>query len=151
MKRKTETVRVADLTSEPGAKELALSPAMQPYLALSIALVGGQDVTPHLKRIAALPLHERYLWRVTSALKHALCDYDSVNVDADLSTFSAADLEAVTEYLPIRLYQLCSLLKTLFDESAMEEMVLAAVQAAKRSPAPDVSAKLAPKPAEESQ
>lgn len=146
MKRKTETARVVDLTSEPGAKELVLSPAMQPYLAFAEAVVGGQDITPHLERIAALPLHERYVWRVTSALTQALCDYDHLNVWADLGTICAADLKAATEYLPIRLRQLCLFLRTLIGQNAMEEMVLAAVQAAKHSPDLDVATKLAPNP-----
>jgi hypothetical protein len=151
MKRKTETVRVADLTSEPGAKELVLSTATQLNLAIAEAVAGGHDLSPLIERLAALPLHERYAWYVTSALKQVLRDYDSLNVQADLGTFYEANLKVATEYLPIRLHQLCVFLKTLIGEGAMEEMVLAAVQAAKRSPAPDVAANFAPKPAEELQ
>jgi hypothetical protein len=151
MKHKTETVRVADLTSESGAKELVPSTAMQLHRAMAEAAVGGQDLTPHIERLAALPLHERYNWYVISALKQVLRDYDSLNLQADLGTFCAANLKAATEYLPIRLHQLCLFLKTLIGEGAMEEMVLAAVQSAKRSAAPDVAAKLAPKTPEELQ
>jgi hypothetical protein len=39
--------------------------------------IGGQDTMLHLTALAELPLEERYVWRVVSALKWAFCDLDT--------------------------------------------------------------------------
>jgi len=56
---------------EPEAEDLIASAAMQPYMNLARAVMGHKDVGPAIEKITALPLEERYTWRVASALKWA--------------------------------------------------------------------------------
>jgi hypothetical protein len=68
---KTRNVPINELKTEPGSDELVRSEKMKPYLALLTAQMRGQDTQPYLAALAALPLEERYVWRVISALKWA--------------------------------------------------------------------------------
>src|SRR5215813_6780014 len=61
---------------EEGALELAESKSMKPYMSLTIAMIQGRDVATALREIASLPLEERYVWRIASALKWALVDFN---------------------------------------------------------------------------
>jgi hypothetical protein len=60
---------------------------MQPYLQLTKLVVQQQDPEKALEVISKLPLENRYIWRVTSALKWAFCDFDDINVEAGRATF----------------------------------------------------------------
>src|SRR5664279_1724664 len=105
---KDEEIRnlpIKDIKTEPGADELIRSEKMKPYLALIKANMGGQDTQPYLAALAAIPLEERYVWRVISALKWGFCDFDSQSARADLYTLSEKDLEIVVEPLAIRAIQ----------------------------------------------
>ena len=79
---------ISEIHSEEGAQELVRSERMKPYLAFLKAQMSGQDTEPYLAALAALPLEERYVWRVMSALKWAFCDLDTENAIADLHTLS---------------------------------------------------------------
>jgi hypothetical protein len=57
-----------DLHVEPGAEDLVESPAMRPYVNFALAMMQELGLGPAKKEIAALPLEERYVWRVASAL-----------------------------------------------------------------------------------
>jgi hypothetical protein len=61
---------INELHQEEGAHELASSPNMEPYLDFAIALMKGADPTPQLDELRQVPLEERYVWRVASALKY---------------------------------------------------------------------------------
>ena len=67
--KKINNLPISEIHSEAGAQELVRSERMKPYLALLKAQIGGQDTEPYLTALAALPLEERYVWRVISALK----------------------------------------------------------------------------------
>jgi hypothetical protein len=71
---KINRLPISEIHSEAGAQDLVQSERMKPYLAFLKALMGGQDTEPYLVALAALPLEERYVWRVVSALKWAFCD-----------------------------------------------------------------------------
>src|SRR5664280_3745170 len=92
----------SEIHTEAGAQELVLSERMKPYLAFLKAQMGGQDTGPYLAALAALPLEERYVWRVVSALKWAFCDLDTECVAADLRTLSESDIKKVVEPLTLR-------------------------------------------------
>ena len=62
---------ISEIHSEAGAQDLVQSERMKPYLAFLKAQMAGQDTEPYLVALAALPLEERYVWRVVSALKWA--------------------------------------------------------------------------------
>jgi hypothetical protein len=77
-----------DLKTEPESEDLLDSPGMQPYMNLMLAEMQGLDTGPAMAALAGLPLEERYVWRVASALKWAFADSDTANVEADRKTMS---------------------------------------------------------------
>jgi len=72
-----------DLHIEPEAEALLESAAMEPYMDLAIAVMGGKDTGPAIEKLAELPLEERYVWRVASALKWAFADLETLSIEAD--------------------------------------------------------------------
>ena len=133
---KISRVPVSEIHSEDGAQELVRSEKMKPYLALLKAKISGQDTEPHLAALAALPLEERYVWRVISALKWAFCDLDTENAIADVRTLSEEDLKKVVEPLSFRAIQFCLFVNALVGEDATERIMQHAVKCAKESSAP---------------
>jgi hypothetical protein len=119
------------IRTEPGAQELVRSEKMKPYLDLLKAQIGGEDAEPYRAALAALPLEDRYIWRVVSALKWALCDLETENVAADLSTLSAEDIETVKEPLASRAMQFSLFANALLGEKAAEQIMLRAIKCAK--------------------
>jgi hypothetical protein len=120
-----------EVKSENGAQDLVRSERMKPYLALLKAQIGGQDTEPFLTALAALPLEERYVWRVISALKWAFCDLETENAIADFRTLSAEDRVKVAEPLTLRATQFCLFVNALIGEDATERIMQHAVRCAK--------------------
>jgi hypothetical protein len=137
-KERISNFPISEIHSEDGAQELVRSEKMKPYLALLKAQMSGQDTEPYLAALAALPLEERYVWRVVSALKWAFCDLDTVNAVADLHTLSEADLKKVVEPLSLRAIQFCMFVNALLGEEATERIMQNALRCAKESSAPDL-------------
>lgn len=131
---------ISELHSEASAHELVRSEKMKPYLDLLKAQMGGQDTEPYLAALAALPLEERYVWRVISALKWAFCDLDTENAIADLRTLSKEDIKKVVEPLSLRTIQFCLFVNTLLGEDAAERVILRALRCATESSVPDSGA-----------
>jgi hypothetical protein len=127
---------ISEIHSEAGAQDLVRSEKMKPYLALLKAQMGGQDTEPHLTALAALPLEDRYVWRVISALKWAFCDLDTENAIADLNTLSEEDLKKVVEPLSLRAIQFCLFVNALIGEDATERIMQHALLCAKESSTP---------------
>jgi len=125
-----------EVKSENGAQDLVLSERMKPYLALLKAQIGGQDTEPFLTALAALPLEERYVWRVISALKWAFCDLETENAIADFHTLSEEDRVRVAEPLTLRATQFCLFVNALLGENATERMMKHALRCAKESSTP---------------
>ena len=133
---KITSLPTSEIHSEAGAQELVRSEKMKPYLALMKAQIAGQDTEPYLAALAALPLEERYVWRVMSALKWAFCDLDTENAIADLHTLSEDDLKKVLEPLSLRAIQFCLFVNALIGEDATGRIMQHAVRCAKESSAP---------------
>ena len=133
---KVSNFPISEIHSEDGAQELVRSEKMKPYLALLKAQMSGQDTEPYLAALAALPLEERYVWRVMSALKWAFCDLDTENAIADLHTLSEEDLKKVVEPLSLRTIQFCLFVKALIGEDATERIMQHALRCARESSAP---------------
>jgi hypothetical protein len=106
---------------------------MKPYFALLKAQMSGQDTEPYLAALAALPLEERYAWRVISALKWAFCDLDTENAIADFRTLSEEDRVRVAEPLTLRATQFCLFVNALIGEDATERIMQHALRCAKES------------------
>jgi hypothetical protein len=121
-----------ELRQEDGAHELITSPAMEPYLDLIKAEMQGSDCEEELEVIRNLPLEQRYVWRVASALKWGFADFDSVNVDADRQTLTPEEFAKVTELLRYRPIQLCVFLKALLGDEEMQRMMVDAIKIARR-------------------
>ena len=133
---KITSLPTSEIHSEAGAQELVRSEKMKPYLALMKAQIAGQDTEPYLAALAALPLEERYVWRVISALKWAFCDLDTENAIADVHTLSEEDLKKVVEPLSLRAIQFCMFVNSLIGEDATERIMQHALRCAKESSGP---------------
>lgn len=125
-------VSLQDLTSEEGADELLDSAAMQPYIRLAVALLEGKGLKDAVTEIAALPLEERYVWRVLSALKWGFADFDTVNAVIDRKTLRPEDRGRIVDLVRQRPIQFCLFLKALFGGQAMERMMMQAIDLAKK-------------------
>jgi hypothetical protein len=121
-------IPVRDLKVDPTAEDLLDSAAMEPYLNLAVAMMGGKDTGPAIEELAALPLEKRYVWRVASALKSAFVDFDSLTVEADRQTISAEDRQHLVDLLKHRPLQFCIFLSTLLGQKNMELMMLSAIK-----------------------
>jgi hypothetical protein len=117
-----------ELKAEPGAADLSASPAMLPYMNLATAIMGDTDTGSAMEEIAALPLQERYVWRVASALKWAFADCETLNVEADLQSLSEEDRVRLLDLLRHRPLQFCLFLSALFGEKQMEVLMNTAVR-----------------------
>jgi hypothetical protein len=134
--KRISSLPISEIHSEDGAQELVRSEMMKPYLALLKAQMSGQDTEPYLAALAALPLEERYVWRVISALKWAFCDLETENAIADFRTLSEEDRVRVVEPLTLRATQFCLFINALIGEDATERIMQHALQCAKESSEP---------------
>jgi len=125
-------MRIKDLHQEEDAKELTESPDMEPYLNFAKALMQGHDPAPELEVIHQLPLEERYIWRVASALKWGFADFDNLTVEADKLTMTPEDFAKVRELLKLRPIQFCMFLKALVGYDEMLRMMIEAIKVAKQ-------------------
>jgi hypothetical protein len=130
---KYKVVELSSLKIEDGAHELASSPEMQPYMKLAEAVVVGSDPTAAMEEIRQLPLEKRYVWRVGSALKWGLVDFDSLTVDADRRTMTPEDSAKLMDLLKLRPAQFCMFLAALVGAEQMERTMLQAIGMAKQS------------------
>ncbi len=129
-----KVVPIRNLKFEEGAEELANSASMQPYVRLAAAVVNEEGIREAIAEIAALPLEQRYLWRVLSALKWGFADFDNMNVAIDRKTLRPEDRDKVVDLIQHRPLQFCLFLKGLLGDEAMEEMMTQAIDLAKRVP-----------------
>ena len=127
MSEAPKNVPISELRTEPGSEELVRSDGMKPYLEVLKAEISGRDTGPALAALAALPLEQRYVWRVISALKWGLCDLDTESVAADVETLSEQELKTVAEPLALRAMQLSLFIKALVGEKAAREIILRAL------------------------
>jgi hypothetical protein len=109
---------------------------MKPYLVILKAQIAGKDTEPYLKALATLPLEERYVWRVISALKWAFCDLETESAIADFRTLSEEDRVKVADPLTLRATQFCLFLNALLGEDATERIMQHALRCAKESSEP---------------
>jgi hypothetical protein len=131
--REPESIPISSVRVEDGAQDLVRSEKMKPYLALLKAQIGGQDSAPFIQALAAVPLEDRYAWRVTSALKWAFCDLETENLIADLETLTATDVKKLIEPLQMRTLQFSIFILTMLGEEVGEHLILHALDGAKAS------------------
>jgi hypothetical protein len=124
-------IPIRDLKIDPTAEDLLESLAMKPYMDLAIVVMGKKDVRPALEAITALPLEERYTWRIASALKWAFADFENLSIVADRRTLCQEDLDKLVDLLRHRPLQFCMFLAALYGEERMEEIMALSVQQVK--------------------
>jgi hypothetical protein len=130
-------MRLTDIKFEPGSEELLESPAMQPYLRFATAMIQQQDLHPAMEEIRALPLEQRYVWRVASALKWAFADFDTLNVEVDRTTLSPEDRLRIVDLLKLRPTQFCLFLSALPGEEQMKRLLISGIRSAREVAAMD--------------
>ena len=133
MRPTPQSIPISALHQEAGAQDLVHSEKMMLYLELLKAHIGGQNTAPYLAGLAELPLEERYVWRVISALKWTFCDLETENVLADLETLAEDDIKLVSEPLAIRAMQFSLFAKALLGQEAAEQIMLRATRCLKQS------------------
>jgi hypothetical protein len=106
---------------------------MEPYVGLVAAFLEGSNADELVARIAELPLEQRYVWRVVSALEWAFADFDNLSVAIDRTTLTAEDKQKVVELLKHRPMQ-CIYLKTFLGQAEMLRMMVEAIKVAKEFP-----------------
>lgn len=75
-----------------------------------------------------MPLEQRYVWRVASALLWAFADMDTLTVEVDRQTLSLEDRRRLLEMVRNRPLQFCLFLSALFGQKAMEVVMLSAIK-----------------------
>jgi hypothetical protein len=120
--------------AKDGADDRADSQMMRPYTKAAEAIISRHGLKEAVEEIAQLPLEQRYIWRILSALEWGFADFDSVNVVMDRKTLSLDDGKRVAELLVHRPVQFCAFLKALLGDEAMEEMMTRAVSVVKKIP-----------------
>jgi len=123
----TKMIPITELRTEPGSQELVQSESMKPYMEVLKAQLGGKDTSQALAALAALPLEQRYVWRVISALKWGLCDLETENVAFDIATLSEQDLKSVAEPLALRAMQFSLFVKAFVGETEGRNIMLRAL------------------------
>ena len=126
-----ENIPLNQILSEDGAHELATSEKMKPYLAYMLAEIQGNDTTPARDAIAAMPLEDRYIWRIASALKWAFADFEDEYVPLDAETLSTDHLAKLSALLEKRPLQFCIFMRALVGPEEMERIMSRAIQEAK--------------------
>lgn len=101
--------------------------SLEPYMNFAVAIMGEKDTGPAIEALGALPLENRYTWRVASALKWAFADFDTINVKADHQTLTRQDRQRIAELLKHRPLQFCLFLSALFGEKQMEALLISAI------------------------
>ncbi len=130
---KLQPVPRSQISFDEGALELMNSPSVEPYIKFQMAISQpGVDIKSCLAEIAKLPLQERYVWRIASALKWGFADYDTGSVAVDRDTLTPEDLVKVTRLLTARPYQFCRFLSALLGVEKMEQLVSQALADAKQ-------------------
>jgi hypothetical protein len=124
---------IKDLRQEDGADELATSEAMEPYLEFATAVMLDADPTPELETIRQLPLEQRYVWRIASALKWGFADFDDLGVEADKKTLTPEDFAKVLDLVKLRPIQFCMFWKALVGAEKMQRVMVQAIGVAKQS------------------
>src|SRR5262249_19617225 len=108
-------VNVMDLNADTLAVDLAGSAGMRPYMNYYEAVVRNdhQAAEDAAQRIKHLRLEGRYIWRIMSALKWGLSDFDSKTVKLDLQHLSDEERYEMVQDLEVCLTQLRTMLNAL--------------------------------------
>jgi hypothetical protein len=108
-----EIIPLSEIKIDPLAQELVRSEQSRPYMDYWMRAYSNDAAGVETARevLRDLPLEKRYTWRVFSALKWALADFDDEGVKLDLPYIPETTRAEMVRELEIRLQQLVMLLK----------------------------------------
>jgi len=108
-----EMIPLSEIKIDPLAQELLRSEQSRPYMDYWMKSYSNDAAGTEaaLEVLRDLPLEKRYMWRVFSALKWALADFDDECVKLDLPHISEATRAEMVKELGIRLQQMAMLVK----------------------------------------
>jgi hypothetical protein len=108
-----EMIPLSEIKIDPLAQELVRSEQSRPYMDYWMKSYSNDAAGTEaaLKVLRELPLEKRYTWRVFSALKWALADFDDECVKLDLPHIPETTRAEIVKELQIRFLQLEMLLK----------------------------------------
>jgi hypothetical protein len=111
-------VSLRGIKADPLAHELATSEGTRPYLDCLIKSYSDDKagLESALQVVRNLPLEKRYTWRVFSALKWALADFEDEYVGLDLPNIPEPMKSEMTKELELRFLQLQMLLQSFHSE-----------------------------------
>ena len=108
-----EMIPLNEIKIDPLAQELVRSEQARPYMDYFMKAYSNDaaGIESALQVLRDLPFEKRYTWRVFSALKWALADFDDECVRLDLPHISEPERAEMLKELQIRSLQLEMLLK----------------------------------------
>ena len=108
-----EKISVNEIAIDPVAQELVRSEQARPYTDYFMKAFSNDaaGVEAALQVLRDLPLEKRYTWRVFSALKWGLADFDDECAKLDLPYIPETTRAEMVKELQIRFLQLEMLLK----------------------------------------
>jgi len=95
-----------------------------------MATMGVGDRAAALEDIHSLPLEQRYVWRIVSALEWAFADFDSVAATEDIDTLYPSDLATIEDAVTRRLHQILILLRAMVGTATMKNYVFGSIKLA---------------------
>ena len=112
-----EKIPVNEIAIDPLAQELVRSEQARPYTDYFMKSYSNDAAGTEaaLEVLRDLPLEKRHTWRVFSALKWGLADFDDECVKLDLPHISETTRAEMVKELQIRFLQLEMLLKVFKD------------------------------------
>jgi len=96
---------------------------MQIYDEIIMAAMQGRDSSEAIRRLAAVPVEERYTSRVIAALGFAFGDFDSVCIRLDLDTLPDAEIDRMAALLETTSAQFCILMREFFGPTQMRRIM----------------------------
>ena len=129
--KEPEMVPLSQIKTDDLARDLM---ARRPeYVEYITARMQGQDGESELEKLRALPLEERYTWRIASALRWAFADFEPINIAADLETLSEEELKRLVDLALVqhRAIQFCGYVKSLIGYEEMVKLMAGSIKTAK--------------------
>lgn len=111
--QKAKDMLMKHFQNEPVAESLAQSENIKPYIEILGAMMGGENTDSLMALMREIPLERRYIWRIVSALKWGLADFDSATVKIDRDTLPSEKVAEIIKELESRAMQIRWALKAL--------------------------------------
>jgi hypothetical protein len=121
---------------DPEAAALLDAPQMAIYDRILMAAMQNRDeaLRAALRDLSAIPLSQRYVWGIISALGFAFGDFDSACIKLDLDTLPFKKTDKMREVIEFRAAQFCILMREFFGDEGMKIIMYRAIDNASAQP-----------------